>query len=334
MSVAGNTTMMHLFTGLPPQHIAAAPFIPVALEPFRVPARDLGLDIAPSGWVYLVPGISAYIGADITAAALACNMAWEEPLSLLIDIGTNGEIMLGNKNGLLSCSTAAGPAFEGATIRDGVGGIAGAVNTVFLHSDSLKYTTIRDEAPVGICGSGIVDTISSLLYAGIIDETGRIAEADEVKDDKGKKLLSRLTTHNDAAAFLLVEAEKTAHGDSILLTQRDIREVQNAKASIGAGITTLIKEMGKTADDVERVFLAGGFGSYIDKHHAIHIGLIPEVLENRIKVVGNAAGSGAIMSLLSREKDQECGEIVGKTRYIELSSSQAFMEDYIDNMTF
>ena len=334
MTVAGNTTMMHFFLGLPPENIAAAPFIPAVLEPMQVPAKELGIRIAESGWTYIIPGISAYIGADITAATLAGRLLESDKTGLLIDIGTNGEIMLGDRNGLLACSTAAGPAFEGATIRDGVGGIAGAINVVSMGEESLHYTTIAEEKPVGICGSGIVDTISTLLYFGIIDETGRMQENDEIENGIGKKLAKNLTKEKEQAAFKLVDPSQTSHGDTILLTQGDVREIQNAKASIAAGINTLIKEAGKEATDIDTVYLAGGFGSYIDKHHAVHLGLIPEVLENRIRVIGNAAGSGAIMTLLSKEHYNSCKEIASRTTYVELSSSPAFMDDYINSMMF
>lgn len=334
MTVAGNTTMMHLFLGLPPENIAAAPFIPAVLEPMQVPAKELGIRIAESGWVYIIPGISAYIGADITAATLAGRLLESDKTGLLIDIGTNGEIMLGDRNGLLACSTAAGPAFEGATIRDGVGGIAGAINVVSMGEESLHYTTIAEEKPVGICGSGIVDTISTLLYFGIIDKTGRMQENDEIENGIGKKLAKNLTKEKEQAAFKLVDSSQTSHRDTILLTQRDVREIQNAKASIAAGINTLIKEAGKEATDIDTVYLAGGFGSYIDKHHAVHLGLIPEVLENRIRVIGNAAGSGAIMALLSKDHYNSCKEIAARTKYVELSSSPAFMDDYVKSMMF
>lgn len=334
MTVAGNTTMMHLFLGLPPENIAAAPFIPAVLEPMQIPAKELGIRIAESGWVYIIPGISAYIGADITAATLAGRLLESDKTGLLIDIGTNGEIMLGDRNGLLACSTAAGPAFEGATIRDGVGGIAGAINVVSMGEESLHYTTIAEEKPVGICGSGIVDTISTLLYFGIIDKTGRMQENDEIENGIGKKLVKNLTKEKEQAAFKLVDSSQTSHGDTILLTQGDVREIQNAKASIAAGINTLIKEAGKEATDIDTVYLAGGFGSYIDKHHAVHLGLIPEVLENRIRVIGNAAGSGAIMALLSKDHYNGCKEIAARTKYVELSSSPAFMDDYVNSMMF
>ncbi len=334
MTIAGNSTMMHLAAGIPPKNIAAAPFIPVNLELMRITAAEMGIAIAEQGWIYLLPGISAYIGADITAAALASGMGKRDAISLLIDIGTNGEIMLGNKDRLLSCSTAAGPAFEGATIRDGVGGIAGAINTVALHDASLQYTTIADAKPLGICGSGIVDVISNLLYAGLVDETGRMIDPKEVDNEIGKQLLHNITKLDNQVAYTVVPAENTDHGDSILLTQKDIREVQNAKASIAAGITTLIKNSGKSIEDIETVYLAGGFGSYIDKHHAVHIGLIPKELENKIEVIGNAAGSGAIMALLSRDRFKECNELSERTEYIELSSSPEFMDDYVNSMMF
>jgi uncharacterized 2Fe-2S/4Fe-4S cluster protein (DUF4445 family) len=203
-----------------------------------------------------------------------------------------------------------------------------------MGESSLHYTTIADKKPVGICGSGIVDTISTLLYYGILDETGRMQDPDHIDNETGKLLAKHLVKEGKMAAFELVEASKTKHGDSILITQGDIREVQNAKAAIAAGISTLVKEAGKKTEDIETIYLAGGFGNYIDKHHAVHIGLLPQELETRIKVIGNAAGSGAIMALLSKDLYNRCRKITKITRYIELSSSPAFMDEYINSMIF
>lgn len=334
MTVAGNTTMMHLAAGIQPKNIAAAPFIPAFLELTRVTAADLGLNLPPAAQIYLLPGISAYIGADITAATLASGMAALPETSLLIDIGTNGEIMFGNKDRLLSCSTAAGPAFEGASIHDGVGGITGAIDTVGYTEGNVTITTIGGAKPIGICGSGIVDAISVFIYLGLIDSTGRILPLDEIESEEGKALADKITEYDGQLAIILAPASESETGEAIILTQKDVREIQNAKASIAAGIKTLIKTAEKSMDEIETVYLAGGFGSYIDKHHAVHLGLIPKELEHKITGIGNAAGSGAIISLLSKEKMRECSSIAERTEYVELSSSPAFMDEYINSMVF
>lgn len=332
ITIAGNTTMIHLAAGMPPEYIATVPFIPVATKKIILTAEQAGLRIAEGGTAYFLPSISGYVGADIVSAVLASEMHRSEELNLLIDIGTNGEIVLGNRDMLIACSTAAGPAFEGATIRHGVGGVAGAINTVEMGKTKLSFTTIGEKPPIGICGSGIVDTVSTLLYFGLIDTSGRIVEREEVPTETGRLLADRLTTVDDQPAFII--SENGPGGNPIVLTQRDVREIQNAKAAIAAGIVTLIKYADKTIDDIKNVYLAGGFGSYMDRMHAANIGLIPSRLEDNIKVIGNAAGSGAIISLVSKRKLYECDEIVRHTKYVELSSSPEFQEDYVNNMFF
>ncbi|MEW5814784.1 MAG: ASKHA domain-containing protein [Spirochaetota bacterium] len=333
--LAGNTTMMHLAAGLPPGNIAAAPFIPVTTERMVIPASELGLAIAQDGLVYMLPGVAGYVGADIVAATLSSGMAFKDELSLLIDIGTNGEIVLGNKHGLLCCSTAAGPAFEGAQIRNGVGGIEGAINTVFFNNASLHYTTIGESAPIGICGSGIIDILSILVSTGIVDDTGRMLKPNEIQNESGQLLAGRMVRLDDEQnAIILADGQATETGDPIYLTQKDVREVQLAKASIAAGISTLVKKAGKSIEDIQIVYIAGGFGSYIDKKHALNIGLIPRALDGKIKVIGNAAGSGAVMSLLSNDSLEKCDRIVTKSHYVELSSSLEFQNEYVNCMLF
>lgn len=333
LTVAGNTTMMHLAAGLSPKYIATVPFIPAAKEILRVSASELGLHLGGGTQVFLLPSISGYIGADIVAGVLASKLHKEEATALLIDIGTNGEIVLGNRDHIVSCSTAAGPAFEGATIRHGVGGIAGAINTISLDG-GVRYTTIGDLPPVGICGSGIVDGMAHLLNRGIIDASGRMLGEDEVPEETKKLFGDRITRVDGRPAFLLARAEETENGEPIYLTQADVREVQLAKASFAAGISTLIQHTNRTNKDIDVLYIAGGFGSYIDKHNAAVIGLIPPELEEKIRVIGNAAGSGAIMTLASEKELEECNTIIEMAEYVELSSSPAFQEEYMMNMTF
>jgi uncharacterized 2Fe-2S/4Fe-4S cluster protein (DUF4445 family) len=259
-------------------------------------------------------------------------MFFGDAFSLLIDIGTNGEIVLGNRDRLYCCSTAAGPAFEGATIRHGVGGITGAINTVRIEKSRIEYTTIAESRPIGICGSGIIDAVAMLIDAGLIDETGRLATPEDTNDTVCCRDL--LTTIDDQPAILLAGADSTEHGDAITLGQKDIREVQLAKASIAAGIETLVQKAGKSVDDIDVVYLAGGFGSFIDRANAIKIGLIPASLAEKVQVIGNAAGTGAVMSLLSEQCIAECDRIANSAEYIELSSSLEFQNAYVDNMYF
>ena len=334
ITLAGNTTMLHLAAGLPPGNIASVPFIPVAKNRMTFLADDVGIGIPKGASVYMLPSISGYVGADIVAATLASGLFFGDAFSLLIDIGTNGEIVLGNRDGLLCCSTAAGPAFEGATIKHGIGGIAGAINTVSLDDHSIQFTTINDTHAIGICGSGIVDAVAMLLDAGIVDETGRMLSADEITTEIGKSLIPQLIEDNGQPGIVLVKGEQTENKQPIVLTQKDVREVQLAKASIAAGIQTLLKEAGKTSADIDIIYLAGGFGSFIDKTNAIRIGLMPAELLDRVKVIGNAAGTGAVLSLISENCLAECDRIAENAAYVELSSSIDFQNEYVDNMYF
>ena len=252
----------------------------------------------------------------------------------MVDIGTYGEIVLGSKSSLYACSTAAGPAFEGANILCGIGGVEGALSDIAICSDGkLQMKTIGGHKPIGICGSGLIDAIACMLEMGIIDETGRIVDEDELPENaEGYK--RNLIEKNNQPAFLLVPAAESGHGEEIIITQKDIREVQNAKAAIAAGIRVLIREAGYTAEQIHAAYLAGGFGSYMRIESALKIGLLPSELSGRIQAVGNAAGAGAICSLLSGDELLEADKIAKSIRYLELSSRPDFVSEYTDNMFF
>ena len=325
----GNTTMMHFLLNLPAGNIAVSPFIPVTTGLRTCSAQELGININKHGFAVVYPCVSGYIGADTVAAVLSSGMYETEDISLLIDIGTNGEIVLGGNNRLYACSTAAGPAFEGANIRHGIGGITGAIDKVYFDN-GLQYTTIGSREPVGICGSGVVDAIAVMLEHGIIDETGRILDYDECADVP-TELIERLTELDGMKAFRLAGRN---NDEDIVITQKDIRELQNAKAAIAAGISTLVKKAGAAPDDIRKVFLAGGFGNYINVDSAVKIGLIPAELRDRVEPVGNAAGEGAAEGLLSGDMIRMAVEISRGIEYIELSASAEFVDEYISNMFF
>lgn len=344
---AGNTTMLHLLLGLDPAGIATAPFIPVTTGLVLLPSKDIGLSFNRCGTAAVFPGVSAYIGGDIAASILSSGIYEEEGISLLVDIGTNGEIVLGGREWLLACSTAAGPAFEGANIRNGMGGVTGAIDFVGPAPD-FAYSVIGNAQPAGICGSGIVDVIAFLLDAGLLDETGRMPDADEAAT--AGDAADRLIDIDGSRAFVLCggtseagiavqvgNTDKTGAADPdemIVITQRDVREIQNAKAAIAAGIDTLIREAGISQDDIRRVYLAGGFGSSLHIGTAVRIGLLPKALENRIEAIGNASGAGAAEGLLSAASIKTAGDISRRVRYIELSASAYFTEKYVENMLF
>ena len=322
--VVGNTTMIHMLMKVPCKNIAIAPFIPSFTEKYECGALDIGINI--NGIISLPPSISAYVGSDISAGILSSNMSKNEKYSLLLDIGTNGEIALGNKDRILTCATAAGPAFEGANIKYGVGGIKGAISSIDLSKDKI-YETINDEIPCGICGSAVLDITSELLKYEIIDETGRMIDYDEVKNESLRK---RLNKDKNIKEFIIFQDDNK----KISFTQKDIREVQLAKASIYAGIEVLLNENNLTYDDIENVYIGGGFGNFMNVESAVNIGMIPEAFKNKIKSIGNCAGKGAIDFLISEENKKEIVKIVDKCEYIELSKSKSFQEFYIDSISF
>jgi uncharacterized 2Fe-2S/4Fe-4S cluster protein (DUF4445 family) len=333
ITFVGNTTMMHFLMKLPSANIAAAPFIPVTTQMHKFRAKELGLSIHPQGQAIIFPCVSAYIGADTVGAVLSSGMYREEKVSLLVDIGTNGEIVLGNDKWMYACSTAAGPAFEGANIRNGVGGITGAIDRI-QFTPAPAYTTIGNEKAIGICGSGIVDAIAGMLETGIIDETGRIVDSDELDENTVQVLGERLVEIDGKNSFLVAASQECNSGSDIAITQKDVRELQNAKAAIAAGIKILVKTAGISMAEVDRVYLAGGFGSYINIDSAIRIGLIPTELKGRIESIGNAAGAGAVEGLLSLKMLKKADEIKERIEYIELSACHEFMDEYVECMLF
>lgn len=329
---AGNTTMLHFLLGLDAAGIAVSPFIPVTTALLYFSPQALGLAMNKSGAAAIFPCVSAYIGGDTVAAILSSGMYKNDEISLLVDIGTNGEMVLGNKDWLLACSTAAGPAFEGANISSGMGGVNGAIDAVGPGPD-FKYTVIGRKRPTGICGSGIIDIIARLLDAGIIDETGRMASADEA-EEAGMDCAGRLRTVDGVRIFALTGFNGSGSDVQIAITQKDVREIQNAKAAIAAGIDTLIKHAGIGIGDVEKIYLAGGFGSSIHTDTAVKIGLLPESLKDGVKAIGNASGQGAVAGLLSQSMLALSEKIGQRVKYIELSASAYFTEKYVEHMLY
>ncbi|MCL2097104.1 MAG: ASKHA domain-containing protein [Oscillospiraceae bacterium] len=313
--LAGNTVMQHIAMGLSPETIAFAPFTPVSLFGFETDFDSLGvknIDMNQSAKIYFPPAFASYVGGDISSGIIASGIDLSEKLVLFLDIGTNGEIGLGNKNSLAFCATAAGPAFEGAHIKFGMAGVPGAINKIELdESNNIIYETINKTEPKGICGSGIIDAVSVMLELEVLDETGRIIGGEKT----------------DGENIFYITPD-------IYITQKDIREIQLAKASVCAGIITLLHHTGKTISDIDELVLAGGFGAHINKKSACRIGLIPKELEDKIITAGNAAGTGAsalLLDLSSVERIEKTAEI---SKYIELSGDGFFMDEYIEQMTF
>jgi uncharacterized 2Fe-2S/4Fe-4S cluster protein (DUF4445 family) len=331
-SFVGNTTMMHFLMNVPAYGMAISPFIPVTTDSYKIKASEIGLRINRNGFAMILPSVSAYIGADTVAAVLLSRMYKSKKITLLIDIGTNGEIVLGNSKWMYSCSTAAGPAFEGASIRNGIGGIEGAIDRV-SYDGKLEISTIGAKKAVGICGSGIVDVVSMMLEKGIALRNGRINEPEEILKTH-EDLARRVVSIDGVKSFLLLGSEECDAGSDIAITQKDIRELQTAKGAIAAGIRILAAEAGIGLQDIDRVYMAGGFGSYMNIESAHTIGLIPIELAGKVTAIGNAAGAGALQALLSKKLYDKAQDLKKRVKYIELSSSGEFMDQYIECMNF
>ncbi len=311
MAVVGNTTMLHLFAAVDPSGIAVAPFTPVFTETRQGPASEYGLPF-PAAVLTMGPSVAGYVGADIVAAVRATGLESRAGLALVLDLGTNGEMALGNRDRIVSCATAAGPAFEGAAISCGSGGVSGAVDSIYWQDGRLAWTTIGSMEPVGVCGSGIIDAAACLVRGKIIDESGAMVEP---WNDGGYPI---------AGAGAAVQR----------FTQADVRQIQLAKAAVAAGIGTMLSDRGATFDDVERVYLAGGFGSYLRPESAAVIGLIPPPLLPKVEAVGNAAGHGAVRMLLYRNEVRDMSALAKAMGYLELSGSDFFRDRFVEELFF
>jgi len=333
--IVGNTCMHHLFLGLDPSTIAPSPYIPVIEESFNLKAKDIPeFVLNPTANIYILPNISAFIGADIVAGVLSTSMWRGEKIVLFVDLGTNGEVVLVSKKKLWACSTAAGPAFEGARISSGMRAAEGAIDKVKMDNKSFAYRVIKDGKVRGICGSGLIDLIAELLKLGLINKSGKLIDREECKSELSEEIRKRIIRDKEGNKFLLVKEKETENGKPIYLTQRDIRELQLAKAAIFAGIKILLKEVGISPEDIQEILLAGAFGNFINKESARRIELIPHLPLGRIKFVGNAAGTGAEIALFSIKMREVSQEISKKVKYIELSSRPDFQEEFIKAMSF
>lgn len=323
MVVAGNATMLHLLLGVDAHAISVAPFVCAFREPLDLPAAALGVDIHPEGRVQLLPSIGAYVGADIVAGIQATGLTREPELRLFVDVGTNGEIVLGNADRVLATASPAGPAFEGGHVRAGMRAADGAIEGVILTEGEVRLQVIGGTEPRGICGSGLIDAVAQLRLVGLLDASGRLASPEEAA---GHPLADRLVGIDGMRAFLLAEG--------VPLTQRDIRELQSAKGAIATGIGALMQLLRVSAADLHQVLLAGSFGTYINPASARVIGLVPPVPVDRIVAVGNAAGEGAKMALLSFRERLMAFDLLGRVEYVELSGQEGFNEAFLTAVRF
>ncbi len=331
--IAGNTCMHHLFLGIDPSSLVLSPYVPSVADPLVLDAAAYGLDANPRAKLFMLPCIAGFVGADTSAMMLACGFDRREELTLAIDIGTNGELVIGDKDRAVACSTAAGPAFEGARITFGMRGAAGAIDHASIDNGALTFSVIGGGKPRGICGSGLLDLTASLLRAGVIDETGRLADEDELPR-QSRPLAGRLRTVDGMRCFVIADGEQSGTGQCVYLSQKDVREVQLAKGAMAAGISLMLEHLGRRAEDIKKVLIAGAFGSYMSPESACAVGLIPGVLLDRIQAVGNAAGTGALWCALNYECFERAAAMAGRTEFIELASSPDFQDRFVDELMF
>ena len=322
LSIAGNTVMEHIFMHLSPVSIGVAPFRTLSLFGEASAAADLFSGLAPGALLYLCPALAGYVGGDITAGLLASGASESADEVLFLDIGTNGEMGVGSAQGFTCCATAAGPAFEGAEIECGMDGSAGAISRVWLDGDQVRFSVIGNEKAAGICGSGLIDALCTMLRCGAVQENGRMSRPNEVSSAIAPLLRPDA---DDRMRFYLTE--------DVYITGEDVRQLQMAKSAIRAGIETLLAKRGLRYSDISQVIIAGGFGAFMDVKSACAIGLLPPVFSDRTRHAGNTAGGGAALAL-SPDGQAALHTVADKCSYLELSGSSFFMEKYIESMIF
>jgi uncharacterized 2Fe-2S/4Fe-4S cluster protein (DUF4445 family) len=329
--VVGNTCMHHLLLGIDPSHVGLAPYAPVMRHAAVLPARELPLKIAPEGRVCLLPLVAGFVGADAVAVALATRLADSPALRVAVDIGTNGEVLLGSRDRLLACSAPAGPALEGAQIRHGMRGAQGAVDRVAIEGN-VRVHTIGEAPALGICGSGLIDLLAGLLDAGVVDWTGLIDV--EGRDRLPSALRERVVVRGEERTFVVLRPGEAGARSEIVLTQDDVRQVQLAKGAIASGIAMLLHVAAVPIASVEELLLAGGFGNYVSIASATRIGLIPALPAGRVRYVGNAASLGAQLCLLSEAERARADAVAARIEHVSLAAHPDFEQLFVDAMNF
>lgn len=312
--LVGNTVMHHLAAGLPVEGLGRAPFAPATTQPLYFPASDMGLALGPGAQVYLPPVIAGYVGADHLAMLLACGAGEAGGNLIALDVGTNTEISLVAGGRITCCSCASGPAFEGAHIQEGMRAAPGAIERLRWSDGRVLWQTIGDRPPVGLCGSGILDAVAALLDGGLVGLSGALA--------------------GRGSGFVLVPAAETGHGRDIMVTRKDVHEVQLAKSAIRAGIETLLGEAGLEYGQVDEFIVAGAFGTYLDLRSALRVGMFPPLPSERFRQVGNAAGVGAREMLVSLERRRQAEALAARINYLELSTQPAFTSLFMKHLSF
>ncbi|MEI6971128.1 MAG: ASKHA domain-containing protein [bacterium] len=332
-SLAGNSTMQQILCGFDPSALGEVPFVQVFAASQTLAASSLGIIANRDASVYVFPQIESFVGGDTVAGMLATRLDKTDKPTVLVDIGTNGEIVLAKGSRMYATSTAAGPAFEGARITQGMRATSGAIEKIIIDGD-VQYNVIGNARPAGICGTALIDSVAGLLRARIIDGTGRILEDGELDARVPKALRQRIITRDGDTAFVLAPASATASGEPICLWQRDVRELQLASAAIRSGITILLRKAGLEANDIGALLLAGAFGNFIRRGNARRIGLLPQIPCDRIRFIGNAASLGAKLALLSVGERRYAEELRLKTEHVDLSLDPGFQAEFTEGMMF
>jgi len=327
----GNTCMHHIFLGIDPTHVGLAPYAPSVRAPLEFSARELLLRTNPSARVFFLPIVAGFVGADTMGVVLATRVYEGPVIRVAVDIGTNGEVVMGSRRGLMACSAPAGPALEGAQIKHGMRGAAGAIDRVTITED-VRYHTIGDLPSLGICGSGLIDALAQMLEAGVLDRSGLIRL--EERDHLPPALRDRIVERNGERQFILVRAEESGSGEEIVITQQDIRQVQLAKGAIYSGLLMLQKVMGVPDDRIGELMLAGGFGNYLNIESAKRIGLLPDLPTERITYAGNAAALGAQMAVLSETERHRATALARKIEHVSLAARPDFQEVFVEAICF
>jgi uncharacterized 2Fe-2S/4Fe-4S cluster protein (DUF4445 family) len=336
ITVVGNMAMHHFLVCLDSTFLGLSPYAPVIRDSLVVGAGELGLTLEADTPVYVLPNIAGFVGSDTVAVMLASGMHTAESLTMAVDVGTNGEVALGSRSGLIACSAPAGPAFEGARIKQGMRAAAGAIDHVSFDSGEVTYSVIGDIMPVGICGSALIDITAGLLEAGLLDFRGSLTPKEQAPAGVPDALLERLVEVEDRREgyFILARAEETGGEKDIIFTQQDIREFQLAKGAIRAGEIVLQKHMGLEDEELEQVVLAGAFGTYIDLENARRVNLVPQIPLDRLRTIGNAAGVGSKLTLVSTPERINAERIGRKTEHVQLSGLEDFQKAFIQAMRF
>jgi uncharacterized 2Fe-2S/4Fe-4S cluster protein (DUF4445 family) len=327
VTVVGNTAMTHLFLGVYPKFLSLSPFTPAVKRSVDVKARETGLRVHSEGNVHVLPCVAGYVGADAVADVIATGIHEKDEMSLLVDVGTNGEVFLGNKKELLSCSCAAGPAFEGAQIRYGMKAVTGAIEKVRIDPETFdaKYETIGKRKPIGLCGSAMVDIVAELLKTGIISTRGRF----NLETIKTKRLITSEEEGTGSKSYVVAWKDETAINKDITVSTKDISEIQLAKSALHTGCEILMQRKGITEKDIDKTYIAGAFGNYLNPENAKTIGLIPDISTERISFVGNTALAGAKMALTSKTIRELADKLSKEIKYVELMTEEGFKREFI-----